>query len=197
MLVATNIVETFKGIFGDDAIMHASTDVLFNAIYPLLEAPGTNLLGVMYRCRVFLPYLMKAGVAHIVNVSSLFGLVGLPTKTSYCATKFGVRGFSDALRAELRGTTVNVTCAYPGATATSLISNSRTTDEAKRSEAAFLDRRGLSPERVAHQIVRAIEKNRARVLIGSDVLVVAITQRLSPNLTNRLIGRLQSRLPFV
>jgi short-subunit dehydrogenase len=159
---------------------------------------GINLWGTIYGCKYFLPFLRQRGTGHLVNIASDFGLVGLPTKTAYCTTKFAIRGFSEALRAELYGSGISLTCVYPGAVDTALIRASRTTDTQKRElEAQFVAQRGIPLEQVAQRIIQGIEHKKARVLIGSDTYVIDIMTRLFPNLTQRLIGRFHHRLPFL
>lgn len=159
---------------------------------------GVNLWGVVYGCSVFLPYLRQREEGHIVNVSSDFGLLGFPTKSAYCTTKFAIRGFSEALRAELHGSQIGVTCVYPGAVDTELIRSARTRDPAKRDlEARFVADRGMPVNVVARRIVRAIERNQGRVLIGSDTYLIDSLTRLFPGLVNELVARFYQRLPFV
>ncbi len=157
-----------------------------------------NLLATIYGCRLFLPHLRERRHGHIVNVASLFGLIGCPGKTVYCASKFGVRGFSDALRAELYGSGIGVTCVYPGAVRTGLVRNSRATDPRKKEiEAEFLARRGISPESAAGRIVRGIERNARSVRIGKDVYAADILTRALPAFTSALVSRLRKRVPFL
>jgi short-subunit dehydrogenase len=159
---------------------------------------GINFWGVVFGCKFFLPLLQREKESHIVNVASEFGLIGCPTKTAYCATKFAVRGFSEALRAELFGSTVKLTCVYPGPVNTGIAHNGRAWNGTKQKlEADFLATRGLSAEKVAHKIIRAVERNRPRVLIGSDTRMVDAFTRLAPVLANSLIGRFRSRFPFL
>lgn len=158
---------------------------------------GINLWGTMLGCRYFLPLLRERG-GWIVNVASDFGLFGFPSKTLYCASKFGVRGFSEALGAELRGSGVGITCVYPGAVDTGLVSNGRAADPRKRElEAAFLARRDIGVDRVARAITRGVERERFRVLIGADTRAIDLAARFFPSLTNRLVGIARRRIPFV
>jgi short-subunit dehydrogenase len=159
---------------------------------------GVNFWGMIYGCKFFLPHLRKTDEAHIVNVASDFGLFGLPTKTGYCSTKFAMRGFSEALRAELYGSNVGLTCVYPCAVNTAIVKTGRAVDEEKKNlEAQFLESHSLPAEKVAEKIVRGIKRNSARVLIGFDTRMIDLTTRLAPSLTNALIARTQKRIPFL
>jgi short-subunit dehydrogenase len=159
---------------------------------------GVNFWGMIYGCKFFLPHLRKADEAHIVNVASDFGLFGLPTKTGYCSTKFAIRGFSEALRAELYSSNVRLTCVYPCAVNTAIVKTGRAVDEEKKKlEAQFLESRSLPVEKVAEKIVRGIKRNSARVLIGFDTRMIDAATRLAPNLTNTLVAKMQKRVPFL
>ncbi|MCG8351618.1 MAG: SDR family NAD(P)-dependent oxidoreductase [Chloroflexales bacterium] len=159
---------------------------------------GVNLWGMFYGCAFFLPALRNADEGHIVNVSSDFGLFGLPTKTAYCLTKFAIRGFSEALRAELHNSRIGLTCVYPGAVDTGLIRNMRTWDTAKRDiETRFVANRGIPVTTVAERIVQGIERNTGRVLIGGDTYLIDAFTRLMPSITNKLVARFKDLLPFI
>jgi short-subunit dehydrogenase len=159
---------------------------------------GINFWGVVHGCRFFLPYLRQQQRAHILSVCSGLGLVGFPTKTAYSASKFAVRGFTESLRAELHGSNIGITCVYPGPVDTALIRSARAVDPKKREmEAEFVASRGLSSERVAVRILRAVERDIPRVLIGRDAHALDLVSRLFPVLTNTLVGRFQRRIPFV
>lgn len=159
---------------------------------------GINVWGTIYGCKFFIPHLRQRGTGAIVNISSDFGMLGLPGKTAYCTTKFAIRGLSEALRAELWGSGITVICVYPGAVDTGLIRNSRAADLHKRDiEAQFVSRRGIPINAVSRQIVMGIERGKARTLIGSDRVVIDWMARLFPGLTATLIGRFHKRLPFL
>jgi len=190
---------------------HAAIHILINNVGVSLAWPfesarledmewiiKVNLWGVIFGCRFFLPYLRRESEAHIVNVSSDFGLIGFPSKTLYCATKFAIRGFSEALRTELHGSGIDLTCVYPGAVNTGLIRNGRASEANKKErEAEFIERRSIRIEKVAEKIVRAIERRSSRVIIGRDSYAIDLMTRLFPVLTNNLVSRLQKRIPFV
>jgi NADP-dependent 3-hydroxy acid dehydrogenase YdfG len=152
---------------------------------------GINFWGVVYGSKFFLPTLRAADEAHIVNISSVFGLVGIPLQSSYCASKFAVRGFSESLRAELASTTVGVTSVHPGGVATNIAASARTNGDPKstkmkaRTVAAF--RSMLPPEKAAAAIVRGIRANRARVLIARESSAIDWAKRVAPVGTSALV----------
>jgi short-subunit dehydrogenase len=155
-----------------------------------------NVWGVVHGCRSFLPMLLEADEAHIVNLSSMVGLLGLPHNASYSLTKGAVRAFSEALRGELVTTSVGVTVVFPGAIHTNITSHARGGQGARLAElgqsrlAPYVMR---PPAAVAKQIVSAIERNRARVVVGPDAHGVSALTRVLPGRSG-LIGRLTSRL---
>ncbi|MDJ0867317.1 MAG: SDR family NAD(P)-dependent oxidoreductase [Myxococcota bacterium] len=150
---------------------------------------GINFYGVLHGCKFFLPHLRRADEAHIVNVSSLFGLIGLPAQSSYCATKHAVRSLSESLWAELRDTSIGVTSAHPGGIRTSIVRHSRTADEeARRRTLELFERRARPPAYAAARIVRAIERDRLRVRICPETYVADWLKRLLPVATHRLVA---------
>lgn len=149
---------------------------------------GVNLWGVIHGCKAFLPHLRRRPEAHIVNVSSVFGLIGLPTQSSYCATKFAVRGFSEALWAELADARIGVTVVHPGGVRTNIVRASRTADPAAR-EAMIerFERRAVSPEHVAEQIARGVERGALRVRVCRETYAVDWVKRLFPAGVHHLV----------
>jgi short-subunit dehydrogenase len=154
-----------------------------------------NLWGVVHGCHAFLPILRQQDEAHIVNVSSMVGLLGLPHNAAYALTKGAVRSFSESLRAELVTTEVGVTTVFPGAHRTGI------TETARGSSAALLAELGRSklaplamrsPAGLARRIVRGIEKDKARVVAGPDARAVDVLARIAPGRTGPL-GRLTGR----
>ena len=144
-----------------------------------------NFNGVVRMTRAFLPILRQSDDARVVNVSSVYGLVSPPGQSAYSASKFAVRGFSNALRHELEGSSVGVSVVHPGGVATSIARNARVPKDAPADEIA----RGrkvaekllrLAPEAAGEIIARGIERREARILVGSDAKVVAVLERLSP-----------------
>src|SRR6266704_1038362 len=144
-----------------------------------------NLWGVIYGCKFFLPMLQSESDAHIVNVSSVFGLIGPPGQTAYSASKFAVRGFSESLREELRSTSIKVTSVHPAGISTPIAENARAglatraEDQAQAKE-RFKKVATIPPEHAARAIVKGILGNKNRVLIGADARRIDIIQRLMP-----------------
>jgi NAD(P)-dependent dehydrogenase (short-subunit alcohol dehydrogenase family) len=145
---------------------------------------GINFWGVVYGCKFFLPHLLSAEEGHIVNLSSLFGLLGVPQQSSYCASKFAVRGFTESLRVELSPTKVGVTSVHPGGIATNIAASSRVADNAQTRAAHARVVRGfkkmVSPDVAAARIVSGIERNKPRILITRETHVADIAKRFLP-----------------
>ncbi len=149
---------------------------------------GINFWGVVYGCRVFLPHLVTQKEAHIVNTSSIFGIIAPPGQASYAAAKFAVRGFSESLRHEfeMNKSTVRLTVVHPGGIATQIARNSRVgalvRDNERRAQGIerFEAMVQTSPEDAALRIIAGIEGNEPRVLIGSDARRMDFLQRLKP-----------------
>ncbi|MBM3459029.1 MAG: SDR family NAD(P)-dependent oxidoreductase [Armatimonadetes bacterium] len=159
---------------------------------------GVNFWGAVYACRAFLPSLRQAPAAHIVNVLSDFALLGFPTRTAYCATKFALRGFTEGLRAELHHVGIGVTAVYPGPAATNIVRAGRNWDPARALlEDEFLQARGLPLSTIAERTVRGVERNAARVLIGRETYLIDGMTRLCPVLTGRLLARFQDWIGFL
>lgn len=152
-----------------------------------------NVWGVVHGCRAFLPVLRRADEAHVVNLASMAGLLGLPQNAAYSMTKGAVRAFSEGLRAELRGARIGVTAVLPGAIRTNIMASARGAEAARlagldsSTRLASLVMR--PPEAVAAKVVSAIEKDRARVLVGPDARAMDLVARILPGRSG-LIGRL-------
>lgn len=160
---------------------------------------GVNLWGVVYCCKAFLPHLVRAGEGHIVNLSSVFGIIAPPLQTTYCATKFAVRGFSESLRAELAEKNIGVTSVHPGTIQTNIVRDARIQSSAggedmrSRTMRTF-DRWGTSPTVVANRIVRAVEHNSPRVLVTGEARLADALKRLMPATTDGLVARMTKRI---
>jgi butyryl-CoA dehydrogenase len=164
---------------------------------------NTNFWGVVYGTKAFLPHLKASGEGHIANVSSVFGLISVPSQSAYNAAKFAVRGFSDTLRMELEieGAAVSVTTIHPGGIKTNIARNARMdptvellasdADAARRDfERVFI----TSPKKAARQIVNAIQRDRRRALIGPDAKAIDFVSRLPAVLYQSVLTKGAARL---
>ena len=144
-----------------------------------------NFWGTVYGVKYFLPALKREKRAHLVNVSSVFGIIAPPGQPAYSASKFAVRGFTECLRHELAGTAVGVSCVHPGGIRTAIARRARIGAGVKRTGleekvAQFEKLFRTSPEDAASRILRGVERSEPRILIGSDAYQIDIVQRLRP-----------------
>ncbi len=146
--------------------------------------------GVVYGTRAFLPFLEQSGDGHVVNVSSLFGLIAFPGQSAYNAAKFAVRGFTEALRMELEltGSCVSATCVHPGGVKTNIARATKVHPSLAElgvnpasTTRSFEKNFRTTPEDAASIIVKAVKKNQRRVLVGSDAKALDLVQRLMPS----------------
>lgn len=145
----------------------------------------TNFWGVVYGTRAFLPHMLEAGEGHIVNISSLFGLMAMPLQAAYNASKFAVRGYTEALRIEMAGSPVNISCVHPGGVRTRIVENARFYEESvgiskEKMIARFAAQAKTSAAAAARTIIRGVEKNKKRILIGADASIADKIVRLFP-----------------
>ncbi len=157
---------------------------------------GINFWGVIYGTHAFLPLLRRAGQGHLVNLSSVFGLIAVPTQAAYNAAKFAVRGYTEALRQEMEGTNVHVCCVHPGGIKTNIASVARgggadMTQEERAREFERLAK--TTPETAARKIIGAIEQRKKRLLIGADAVVISLLCRLLPVSYTRIVLALANR----
>jgi short-subunit dehydrogenase len=186
---------------------HANVDLLFNNAGVALggnfdeisEADfewlfDINFWGVVRMTRAFLPVLRRSDSARIVNISSLFGLISPPGQTAYAASKFAVRGFSNALRFELEGSTVALTVVHPGGIATAIARNSckpqdRSAAQVEQAVARVEKMLRMPPPTAAEIIVKGVARGKARILVGMDAKLAACLERLMPVSYWKLLGR--------
>jgi NAD(P)-dependent dehydrogenase (short-subunit alcohol dehydrogenase family) len=144
-----------------------------------------NFWGTVYGVKLFLPVLREQPTAHIINVSSIFGMIAPPGNAAYAASKFAVRGFTEALRLELAETNIAVSCVHPGGVATNIARSSRLGEnadaEAKEKMVALLRKESrTTAEAAAETIVRGIKRRSKRILIGLDARLIDVLQRAAP-----------------
>jgi NADP-dependent 3-hydroxy acid dehydrogenase YdfG len=179
------------------ALAHGRADILINnagvAIYgSVMETSSDelrwlmdiNFYGTVFGVRAFLPMLLERPDAAIVNISSLFGLWAPPGQSAYAASKFAVRGFSDALRGELAGTCVRVVTVHPAGIATAIARSSRIAAGADRDRAAAESREfermhlTMPAEKAAQIVLDGVERKQDRVLVGRDAVRVDVLNRV-------------------
>jgi NAD(P)-dependent dehydrogenase (short-subunit alcohol dehydrogenase family) len=212
-VVTTHITDVsdrdgMRALADDVAAAHGGIHVLVNNAGVSHEAPfvrtsledwdhviGVNLWGVIHGCHFFMRHLAKAERAHIVNVSSLLGIIGMPGQCAYSATKFAVRGLSEVLWEELRPTSVGLTVVHPGAVATAILQRARGDDpDLLRRLDSWYQRHAMMPERASDRIIRAIEKGTPRLLIGPETTFGDSLKRLMPVWGNKLNADIAIRM---
>lgn len=153
---------------------------------------GINFWGVVHGCRFFLPHLRKSDDAYIVNLSSMFGLIGIPGQSSYCATKFAVRGFSESIAAELGDTAIRVMSVHPGGIRTNIVKDGRFVAGMESFHAKmmrFFEKRTMPAEKCAALIVAAMRQGRSRLLVTPEAHVTDVAKRLFPRLPQSWVAK--------
>ena len=158
-----------------------------------------DFYGVVHGTKEFLPHLIASGDGHVVNISSLFGLMAMPGQSAYNAAKFAVRGFTEALRTEMlvAGHPVQVTCVHPGGIKTAIARNARTTPSHDQAQVARLFDQKLartSPGKAARVIVEGILADKPRVVVGADAKVLDFLVRLAGARYQAVVARVARRL---
>jgi short-subunit dehydrogenase len=160
---------------------------------------GVNFWGVVHGSKAFLPHLIASGDGHLVNLSSLFGLISMPGQSMYNATKYAVRGMTEALREEMliAGHPVGVTSVHPGGIKTAIARNARVAaNEDKEATANLFDKKlaKMTPERAAEIIVKGILTNKARVLVGLDAHALHHFARLTGSRYQDVVASVSKRV---
>lgn len=164
---------------------------------------GINFWGVVYGTKSFLPHLKASGDGHVVNISSLFGLMCVPGLSAYNCSKFAVRAYTETLRQELdiERCGVSATCVHPGGIKTNIARDARMRDSMKdvvgddleRSRANFEKLFTTSPEDAAQTILRGVKRDARRVLIGNDAKALDGGQRIMPAFYQRIVSAVSKR----
>lgn len=160
-----------------------------------------NFHGVVNGTRAFLPILVEQDSGAVVNTSSVFGLVGMPYQSAYCSAKFAVRGFTDSLRQELRGTGVRAVTVHPGGITTNIARNARVRKDPEglgrtreQMAAQFEAMTMTSPDKAAAIIHKGLDRGRARILVGPDAYLFDALARITPTHYFDVLSRVQNRL---
>lgn len=159
---------------------------------------GINLHGVISGTQAFLPHVVESR-GHVINISSVFGIMGMPSQSIYNAAKFGVRGYTEALAIEMdvADTGVGVHCVHPGGIATNIANFSRMAPGRDREHLVDSFNRvalRISPEAAARAIVRGVDRNRRRILIGADARVILFGEKLLGSLYQRFVAAVAGRV---
>ncbi|NBH03618.1 SDR family NAD(P)-dependent oxidoreductase [Amycolatopsis sp. SID8362] len=159
-----------------------------------------NFHGVVHGTRAFLPILVEQGEGAIVNTSSVFGLLGMPHQSAYCAAKFAVRGFTESLRQELHGSAVRAITVHPGGITTNIARNARVRRDPtglgrSREEMAaqFEAMTMTSPDKAAAIIHAGVDRGKARILVGPDAYLFDALARITPTHYNAVLARVMRR----
>ena len=151
-----------------------------------------NFWGVLYGCKFFKPYLEKSAEAHVVNMSSMTGMLGLPAQSSYCATKAAVKGLSESLWAEWGAAGIGVTSVHPGAIKTDMMQATlKDSDDltAAKKNMEMVAKIGMAPDMAAEKILRAVHKKKMKVLVGKDAVIMDMMKRFTPGLIHGLFAK--------
>jgi NADP-dependent 3-hydroxy acid dehydrogenase YdfG len=174
-------------------------DIEISQFKDMERVMDVDFWGVVNGTKAFLPHLIASGDGHVVNVSSLFGLMTIPGQAAYSSAKFAVRGFTEALRQEmtLNGHPVKVTSVHPGGIRTPIARHATAAEGVDPQRTAkMFDKRlaNTTPQRAAEIILEAVHKNRARVLVGPDAKVLDAIVRLTGSGYQRLFRPVVARL---
>jgi NAD(P)-dependent dehydrogenase (short-subunit alcohol dehydrogenase family) len=164
---------------------------------------GINFWGVVHGTKAFLPHLERSGEGHVVNLSSVFGLIAVPGQGAYNAAKFAVRGFTECLREELdlAGSCVSATCVHPGGVRTNIARSARVSARLGRPDRAVMDAEfdrlaRTTPDAAAAKILAGVRRNARRVLVGPDAYAIDWLQRLLPTRYQRVVVAAARRSPI-
>jgi NAD(P)-dependent dehydrogenase (short-subunit alcohol dehydrogenase family) len=159
---------------------------------------GINFWGVVYGTYAFLPTLIESGDGHLVNISSLFGLLAVPTQSAYNAAKFGVRGFTEALRQEMMvaKAPIQVHCVHPGGVKTNIARSARAEDGISGEELAkrFDKIASLTPDQAAAIILKGVHRGHPRILVGNDARALDLMQRVLGSGYQQIVSRSAARI---
>lgn len=176
-LGCAHIVINNAGIEGGALPVYALNTESFRRVMDI------NFYGVLYGSKAFLPHLVQNNEGALVNVSSIFGLVGTPSSADYCASKFAVRGFTEALMAEFSQSPIQIHCVHPGGINTNIARS----DESQAFSHKYLN---TPPEEIVQHVIRCIQKNKSKIVYGQDARKTWLGANLVPQKwLTRLIWR--------
>src|SRR6201991_4594368 len=199
-LYADVVVEHFgkvNQVYNNAGIAFAG-DIELSGFKDIEWVMDVDYWGVVNGTKVFLPHLIASGDGHVINVSSVFGLLAMAGQGAYNAAKFAVRGFTEALHQEMiiARHPVKVTCVHPGGIKTAIARNATSADGVDTNKMAkFFDKRlaSTSPQKAARIILDGVRKNKARVLVGTDAKALDLLARVTGSGYQRLGAAAKSR----
>lgn len=164
------------------ALLQKAQDMRYQDLEWLMNI---NFWGVVYGTHAVLPHMVERGSGCVVNISSLYGQIAWPGNSAYCAAKFAVRGYTEVMTQDLKGTGVNALSVHPGGIQTNIVRNARFSDSedtpSKASVVASFDKIAMTTaESAAKQIVKAIEREKVKLIIGQDAKLLDRIQRVMP-----------------
>ncbi|MGX1806894.1 SDR family NAD(P)-dependent oxidoreductase [Nocardia sp. NPDC055321] len=200
LLYADEVAKHFgkvNQIYNNAGIAHHG-DVVSTAFKDIERIMDVDFYGVVNGTKAFLPYLIESGAGHVVNVSSLFGLIAVPGQSAYNAAKFAVRGFTEALRQEMimSGKPVKVTCVHPGGIKTAVARNATVAEGLDQKNLATMFDKQLAlhtPEMAAQVITEGVAKGHGRVLIGWEAKLLDLFVRSTGSYYQRISAVVQKR----
>ena len=172
------------------------SDTVLQMQYEDLEwLMNIDFYGVVYGTKAFLPEMLKRGRGHIVNVSSLFGLIGVGSQSAYCAAKHAVKGFNESLYYELQGTGVQVHSVHPGGVDTNIVVNGKHLHNvegdtsADKAQSGFKDMIETTADEAAKIILDGVRRGEYRILVGKDARRIDRIQRWLPNHWRKMFAK--------
>jgi NAD(P)-dependent dehydrogenase (short-subunit alcohol dehydrogenase family) len=190
-----------RGLGGADVLVNNAGVSLSASVERMTDADfhwlfDINFWGVVNGTRAFLPQLRSKPEAHVVNLSSIFGIIGVPTQSAYCASKFAVRGFTESLRQELADTNVRVSCVHPGGIRTDIVRRGRHYEDANRKNTSteevaetFDAGARTTADEAARIILRGVLRDDPRILVGADAVALDVMARLAPRRYDAVVTR--------
>lgn len=177
----------------------AINPIIHSAVEDYEKVLRVNLWGVIYGSLAFLPHLREHGEGCLVNISSVFGLMGFPGQAPYNVSKFGVRGFTETLRVEMKGTGLQVVCVHPGGIRTNIANYSEGGDAAATARFAktFDKTAKTTAAEAANVIITGVERGKNRIPIGADARFIDRITRLLPASYERILNKNLDRVKFL
>lgn len=194
---ATQKLGSIDGMFNNAGISFSDM-VATMSVEDFQRVMDIDFWGVVHGTQAILPQMLERGKGHIVNVSSIFGIVGIPSQSAYCSAKHAVKGFNESLVYELKDTGVQVHSVHPGGVDTGIVKHgihkntSSGETDIKELEARFKEKARTTPDEAAAVILSGVANSKYRILVGGDARFMDRFQRWFPNLWRKVLPRFLS-----